>query len=129
MADDQLRIEIDSANPMAEMKLADALTPALEELGLSTTITFEHVGDHEVVVKRSIDEVLREASRAVVNEVRVYLPPAAIALGLHRVVERVEQALRQWQRDTGNTKVDVPSWAPDNRSILKTVEREEPPKP
>lgn len=62
------------------------------------------------------------------NEVRVYLPQAAIKLGLDRVVEKVEQAIRRWRRDTGNTKVEVEIWAPDNRSILKTVEREEPPK-
>lgn len=125
--DKQLRLEIDSASRRAGMGLASALTPALVEAGMSTTITFDHFGDHAIVEKRSRDEALRlaaEASRAVVYQLRIYLPPAAIALGLEKLVERIDAAIRKWRRDTGNPDLTVPIYGPDGETIIHTVTKE-----
>lgn len=130
--DDQLRLEVDSTSSLAGLGLASALTPALEDAGLSTTITVDHVGDHEETQYRSVGEALRLAAEAVppvVYVLRVYLPPAATALALDKLVAGIDAAIRKWRRDTGNTGVEVPIYGPDGKTIISTVERDKPPTP
>jgi hypothetical protein len=128
--DDQLRLEIDATPSMAWIGLASALTPALEEAELSTSITVDHVGEHVETEYRSHDEVLRLAAAAVppvVYVLRVYVPPALTDLALSKFVAGIDAAIRKWRRDTGNTGLVVPIYGPDGETIIRTVEREKPP--
>ena len=63
-----------------------------------------------------------------IYELRVYLPPAAIALGLEKLVDRIDAAIRNWRRDTGNTGITVPIYGPDGETVIHRVEKDADPK-
>ena len=112
------------------MGLVSALTPALEEAGLSTSVSIVHDGDHEETEYRSGEEAVRlgrEAAQAVIYELSIYLPPAAIAFGLERLADRIEAAFWKWRRDRGQPGLKVPIYGPDGKTIIRTVAAERPP--
>ena len=62
-----------------------------------------------------------------IYELRVYLPPAAIALGLEKLVGRIDAAIRKWRYETGNIAITVPIYGPDGETIIHRVEKDAAP--
>jgi hypothetical protein len=119
---DEFLIEIDAETIRGPRSLTDALAPMLTDAGLPARFTIEHLGEPPVVERSLPGEVVGTAS-LVVNELRVHLPAAFIALGLNEAVRQTTARVKEWRRETGNAGIDVQILGPDGE-VLAVVHRD-----
>ena len=122
-----LRLAIDATSAAAVREVARTLV--LDVPDLSGRVSITHEGGHERPETRStVSDLAQMAAEAmrVVYELRVYLPEALTALALQRTVSTLDERIRQWRRDTGNTHLRVPIYGASG-AVIHTVAVDEPP--
>lgn len=115
-----LRIEIHAESAQGPGSLRKTLAPLLREAGiLPGQCRVDWIGDPPI----ERHGAWQEPASYVVNELRIHLPAALIALGTKYAVEQTASRVKDWRRQTGNAGIDVEIWGPDGR-LLKTIERD-----
>jgi hypothetical protein len=112
-------------------EIARALTPALKDAGLPTTISFHNYGSHMRDEYRSYEaiEAALAAAGGTVYGLRIYLPSTLVGIAVDRLVAAIDRRVRTWRRQSGNTTVQVPIYGPDGKTVIHTVDVEDPHRP
>jgi len=131
-ADQQhLLLEIDADSVWASREFARALTPLLKDAGLPTTISVHNYGDHMRDGYRSHDaiETALAAAGGTVYGLRIYLPSTLVGIAVGRLVSAIDRRVRTWRRQSGNPTLEVPIYGPDGKTIIHTVDVDDPDRP
>jgi hypothetical protein len=126
-----LLLEIDATSSRAaldESGLGHEITEALRASGLPTTITINSIGDHQQPETRDVTAGLTLAA-VVIYQLRIYLPNALTEFMVKKAVDELDRRIRSWRRRTGNTRLEVPIYGPDGKTVIHIVERDEDPAP